>query len=458
MQLADTYPKYLPLHYAVVLVLLGAASVYVQGVASLAWLAIIICTMYGFAIGDLRWLWYGVAMSPGAEVWSRMARAPLVPHEIGKYYLLLVIVLLLIQHTRRHSHQPLYHIGTFILLCLVPGLIVAFSVFNFEYWVLNALGVIELGLLLIFSARERWSIEKYCSVLQLAIVPMLPILVYLTLKTPDFDDINFKLGSNFKTSGNFGSNQVSTILGMGLVLTTLLTIVRRPLFRVSWLNYLLIALLLFRGLLTFSRGGIITALLAITIAILYMAFINRRLFARTLLAVVVLASLGTFIFIKVNDLTKNQLLLRYQGETAGTLSGSKQRTINTITSSRLLLAQTDWRIFKDNIWFGAGPGMSKDLRSQYGFIDIVSHTEFTRLLSEHGMGGMLVTIILIVFPFYWVRKQRLRIWRAMCSSLFAFALLTSVHSAMRTNTTVVCFVLAAMPVYLLRKSSAARDV
>ncbi|WP_332910234.1 hypothetical protein [Algoriphagus boritolerans] len=46
--------------------------------------------------------------------------------------------------------------------------------------------------------------------------PILSVLVYTIIKTPDLDSVEFSLGANFATAGGFGSNQVSTILGLGV--------------------------------------------------------------------------------------------------------------------------------------------------------------------------------------------------------------------------------------------------
>jgi O-antigen ligase len=345
----------------------------------------------------------------------------------------------------------MYHTGGYILLALAPSILVGLGTFDFEGWVLNVFGILLLALMLVFSARERWSIEKYCRVIQFGIMPVIPVLVYLTMKTPDFDKIDFTLSSNFKTSGAFGSNQVSTVLGVGMILTMLLMVLRRPLFSLRWLNFLLMAALLYRGFLTFSRGGILTTLVCLVVAIGPAAFTSLKSFLRFTVLLSLFIGFGLVIFVKVNDMTNNQLLLRYKGETIGTLTGSKQRSLNTITSGRTQIASTDIDMFKDHPVFGVGPGMSKDLRPSYGFAAIASHTEYTRLLSEHGVGGLAVVILLFVFPIWWLRRQKYMVWRVAIASIFLFALLTSLHSAMRTNTTIVCYVLAAIPVYVLHK-------
>lgn len=445
------YYKHLSIPQLGMLLVAGVLSVYAPILVTAVWLFVIVSAIYSIIDNDSRWIWYGFAASPIMEVWARMSRAPFLPHEIGKYYLILLLVLLFVQHIRYGSAKAMYHTGGYMLLALVPSTLVGLGTFDFEGWVLNVFGILLLALMLVFSARERWSIEKYCRVIQFGIMPVIPVLVYLTMKTPDFDKIDFTLSSNFKTSGAFGSNQVSTVLGVGMIFTMLLMVLRRPLFSLRWLNFLLMAALLYRGFLTFSRGGILTTLVCLVVAIGPAAFTSLRSFLRFTVLLSLFIGFGLVIFVKVNDMTNNQLLLRYKGETIGTLTGSKQRSLNTITSGRTQIASTDIDMFKDHPVFGVGPGMSKDLRPSYGFAAIASHTEYTRLLSEHGMGGLMVVVLLFMFPIWWLRRQKYVVWRVAIASIFLFAVLTSLHSAMRTNTTIVCYVLAAIPVYVLHK-------
>lgn len=391
-------------------------------------------------------LWYGVAASPAMEIWSRMSRAAFVPHEIGKYYLLLIIPLFFYHHAKRTSNKPAYYIGSVMLFSLLPSFIVSTAFFDYEGWVLNGLGILELAFLLIFIARERWTVEQFAIIMRWSVIPIVSVVAYLTQKTPDFDKINFTLGSNFKTSGDFGGNQVSTVLGWGIIAIIILLQIRRPLVKIKLVNYALVALFLYRGFLTFSRGGVLVALIAVIvlyIPVAFSSFKNTLKFAATLL---ILAATGYYLFNKVNTLTNNQLALRYKGETAGTLSGAKERNLNTITSYRLQLAETDLTMFKDYWVWGVGIGRTKDERVHYGFQSIVSHTEYTRLLAEQGLGGLTVVLILSLFPIWWVHRQKYTVWKAVAASLFTAAILTSFHSSMRTNTTVLCYILAAVPV------------
>ena len=212
------------------------------------------------------------------------------------------------------------------------------------------------------------------------------------------------------------------------------------------MNYALVAFLLYRGFLTFSRGGMVVAAIVVLILFIPMAISSLNNFIKFTVAILLLGTVSLLLFNKVNTLTNNQLVLRYMGETPGTLSGTKQRNINTITSYRTELARTDLMMFKENWMWGVGIGRAKDERPFYGFHPIVSHTEFTRLPGEQGIGGLGVVLALVLFPLWWVHKQKHTIWKAVASALFATAILTSFHSSMRTNTTLITYLLASVPV------------
>lgn len=429
---------------------LGYASYLEKYTITIVWAVVVIGSIYSLLVNKAYFIWYAIALSPFLEVWSRMVkRVPLVPMEVGKYFLLLACILLLIDHFYRNKNRGLYNAGMYIILALTPSLVVAFSVFDREQWTFNILSMLELAILLIVTSKERFDIDRVCNILQVSLLPMLSIAVFLTLKTPDYNDIDFKLGANKEASGGFGSNQVSSIIGMGMTLIVLLVQLKRPFFKIIWLNYLLLGYLAFRGLLTFSRGGVIGALLAIVISLLPQIFNNIRAFFRTLALIIILGLLGVLIFNKVNDITDNQLLLRYEGETTDTKNGLKTKTLNTSTSGREEIVVADLAIFANNSFFGVGPGQAKELRPLYGTNEeSAAHIEVTRLLAEHGIGGAIVVLIFLGFPIYWVRKQKNGVWKSVSSGLFTIAIFTSMHSAMRTNITVVCYALAAMPVLL----------
>ena len=83
------------------------------------------------------------------------------------------------------------------------------------------------------------------------------------IETPNYSELSFSLNADFEASGGFGSNQVATILGLGMFFSFY-----------AWMNKLLfsglhvldgffIGLFAYQGFLTFSRGGMIIGLIAI---------------------------------------------------------------------------------------------------------------------------------------------------------------------------------------------------
>lgn len=435
------------------MVIISALAVIVSPVVSCIWMGLCIAVLYGFFKDRMEYIWYSIAASPAIEIWSRMASAPFIPYEAGKYFLLLCIVLLFIRQSYNRSSGKQYRIGGILLFVMLPGLLVGLAQFDFEQWVFNVLSIIELCLLLIIASRERWHIEQFCRALQISLVAIVCLTVYVSVKSPVFSDIEFSLKANASASGGFGSNQVSSILGVGIVLTSILLILNRPFFALKWLNYLLLIYFLFRGLLTFSRGGMVVAIIALIIAFVPKIFADTRSFLKYSGITALFLIMGTVVFIKINDMTGNMLLLRYEGETAGTYQGTKAKSLNTILSGRGDVVMSDMAMFKDNWVFGVSPGQSKLLRRSYGYdMDVAAHTEYTRLMSEQGIGGLIAAIAMFIFPVYWVRRQNISVWKGVIASLFTLALLTAVHAATRTNITVVYYVLAAMPVlYEARK-------
>ncbi len=429
-----------------VLVLLGLVSTFFSYIICIAWAMLIIICVNGILTKRRYLLWYAFAMSPGLEVFGRMLTAPLVPVEMGKYFIFIVIILLLIDKSNMHK---LYNAGEIILLLLISSLLFAIIVLPFDFgnWVMHGVGIIQLGVLLSFTAKERWSKEVFFEVLKLSVLPVIPILVYITVKTPKFQDIEFALGANAQTTGGFGSNQVSTILGSSLLIIIILLILKRPLFKIAIINYSLLGYIFFRGLLTFSRGGMFASIFSMFIFIIVLLWGNTKSLFKYVFYAILFSLLFFGIAFFADNLTGNQLKLRYEGETGSTLNNDKEKTLNTITSSRYSIAETDILIFLDHPIIGVGPGESKNYREQYGVANIIPHTEYTRLLSEHGIGGLCVIFILTFFPFFWIKRIKIREGKAISAALFTVAILNSFHAAMRTNATVVYYILGAMPVY-----------
>lgn len=451
MSIYDTHK--MPALQLLLLTAIGVATCFAPLLVTAVWIGVVAATLVAAIFNKPERIWYGIAASPVIEVWSRMVKGAVMVDEIGKYYLLFCIILLLIHHVKEHSEKPVHKVGGLLIVLLIPSLFVNLSTFDREQWVFNILPTLELAFLMMLVAREHWDIERFARTIQFGAMPVIFIAVYLVIKTPSLSDVSFMLGANFKTAGG-ATNQVATVLGLGILYLVLLVLMKRPLMA-KWLCYSLIAFLLFRSFLTFSRGGVFATAAAIALAIGFAMIANRKTFIRYAVVMLALGITGALVFDKVDEISGHKLSQRYRGETIATLSGEQEKTWHKVTSGRSTLVMADWYIFRDYPLFGVGPGGAKSLRNNLGAPqDSAAHTEFTRLLSEHGIGGLLATLVLLLFPFYWVSKQRYRLWMGISAALFCMAVLTATHSAMRTNTTVVCYVLAAVPVFVLSNRKA----
>ena len=109
-----------------------------------------------------------------------------------------------------------------------------------------------------------------------------------------------------------------------------------------------LVLFVFQGLLSFSRGGMLGGFFAVLLLILAqmqtknkpIGYKNKNFKPFILIIFSIIIILFTFRF--ANEITGGNLLLRYQGETNSTLSGYKEKDLNTITTNR-------FNIFMDDI-------------------------------------------------------------------------------------------------------------
>ncbi|MEO7767235.1 MAG: O-antigen ligase family protein, partial [Ferruginibacter sp.] len=267
-------------------------------------------------------------------------------------------------------------------------------------------------------------------------------VTFITIRTPDFSDIEFNLGANNETAGGFGTNQVATLLGAAICLLIIMIDQRQYLFnRIVTLTMTLYFTL--RALLTFSRGGLIGVLISVLVS--YIFFKNLK--QRDIIKFIVIAIFSVVIFFATNQLTGGQLLLRYEGETAGTISGSREKDANVLLSGRATYAEIDIDLWFDNLILGVGPGNSQFMRYKYGVFDEAPpHTEATRLLGENGIFGLAINLILIIWPIFIVYRTPDKSIRFIKSILFIFAYATTFHSVMRTGITPLFYGLASMKI------------
>lgn len=370
----------------------------------------------------------------GVELQGRMLQAdPFLPYQLGSYFMLVVYTTLIFDHYKTAKT----HIGFVLFLLCLPGLFMIQSDFQNRFVGVFS-GIFSMALGSIYFSRQRYTREDLMYFMKGAVLPVVTMLTYLFFKTIPVSEIEFTLTSSFKTSGGFGPNQISTILGAAACFIILPSLIGGQLFRTfKFINYALLALLLYRGLLTFSRGGMLGCLLAVLLAYLYLASTDVKKLGSFLLRLGVFVLLGYAVFQYSDALTGGKLSLRYKGETGGTLEGTKEKDMRAMTTGRSDIIAAEWQIFMEHFWVGVGPGNGYNARGAIYGKNVTSHTEASRLISEQGLPGLLIVIIFLFYPFYRIHKSHTKEERYYLIAIFTLAIFTSFHSGMRTILTPV---------------------
>ena len=374
---------------------------------------------------------YFMAYLFGMEILFRMAQtSPFIPYEIGKYGPILFIGTALTV-SRVHTRTA---IGFVIILLLIPSLTMYYGNKYFDDIAFNFFGMLSLGLAVQYFSGRIISKEEFVKICRTIMMPIVSILAYLSIRTPSISEIDFALGANFDTTGGFGSNQVATILGVALFILAICYFNRLTIFGKRSYDLILLAYIFARALLTFSRGGVIVSGLVILIYLFLIKPTGNRLAgfkAGQMVFFVILISLSSLL---VNKLTNDALLLRYEGETQTTLSGEKEKDIDVITTGRFELFVSEVQLFLRYPILGVGPGGARYLRAQH-LEGKASHSEFSRLLAENGIFGLIIIVILVVYPMVRYSSQRKDPGKLIAICFVLIALGMTFHAAMRTFAT-----------------------
>jgi hypothetical protein len=365
------------------------------------------------------------------ELLDRMAKtSPFIPYELGKY-MLVFMGLVGIYFFGIQSKK-----GLILLFLIIPAVFYDLSgQRTISDIINNFLGPLAVALGISFSNRIQVQEFQLDQILKLVYWACIATLIYTFIKTPDFDEIEFSLKAQFGTTGGHSSNQVSTLLGFGMFLS-FYSLYNKKLFLGNLiLDIIFLIGFSFQGLLSFSRGGMIVALISILFILIFQKAHVHSNKKSSFLVIAVLILFSSFYV--VNKITKGNLILRYKGETQGTQLGLKELTLNQYSTGRLSIFQEDLGFFYNNIVFGVGCGSAKYFREREG---VAAHNELSRLLAEHGLFGLVFAIIFYI-PIFTLFKFKNN---QVISALIIIALLTTLHQAMRTFVTPLIIILTNM--------------
>jgi O-Antigen ligase len=368
----------------------------------------------------------------GVEVFLRMTSGiPL--YEFCKYAIMFFMILGMI-----YKGISKNAIGFWLnLILLIPGVLIGIATLENTDRIrrdilFNISGPLCLAIAALYCLDKKITIKQINKLLLFVGLPIISCLTYLFFYTPDFKDITFGTDSNANLSGGFGANQVSTILGLGMFVFFTRLILESKNVVVFLLNLMITFYVTYRGILTFSRGGMVTGVLMILIFSGYIYIFSKSKSKFKLSFVYVFFGgllISTFIYTSFQ--TNGSIDKRYANRNA---AGNKKADI---TTGRADIFETEINIFLDNPVFGVGVGKGAEIRQENTGVAMNSHDEISRMLAEHGSLGIISLLILFLTPIFLYRNNKQHIY---LFPFLTFWFLTINHAAMRTAAP--CFIYA----------------
>lgn len=360
----------------------------------------------------------------GIEVFLRMTRS-LFLHETGKYTVLLFLILGMFFGRNTNKPNALF---VFYILLLLLGIVFT-SVPEGEsirnQIAFNLSGPIVLGLCAFYFYKRHVTKEMLFNILFFMLLPIITMTSYLYFRTPSLQEIVFGSAANYDTSGGYGPNQVATILGLGIFIVSVFLISKRKLTGYIVLDGILLIYLIYRGLLTFSRGGIVAAAISILFFLTFYLMSQRQSLKLSLKIIGISVFVIIGIWLYTSNVTGGMLDNRYAGK------NSRGVQKKDITTGRLAIFNEQLKSFYESPIIGIGVGNGKYKRQlNLSHVTAASHNEVGRLMEEHGLVGLLSLFLLIgvpLFIFFNVNNYK----KAFLISFFLLWLITIGHSAMR---------------------------
>jgi len=381
---------------------------------------------------------YAAAYITGCEVFWRMKKAEL-PWEMGKYAVILVLGMAIIRSGKlKRSFLPAAY---FILL--LPSCILGLGVYKGddmrEQLTFNLLGPLALAVCALFFASVPLSVQELRNTLICLIGPVTGIAI-LGVQMLQEKNINFNADvSNAAASGGYGPNQVAAALGLGMlaVLVYLTLGVPSKLMLAAMLGVFM--LMLRQCILSFSRGGlymVVGAVIAGGFFLVRDQKQRKRLFmGGAVIAVILLA----YVLPRVQEMTRGAV-------------GERFSSIDT--TGRSALIEADIETFFRNPVLGIGPGLGEKNRLKYFRVG-TAHTEWTRMLAEHGTLGILSIIAIFALALANIRRAETPREKAIAAAFMMYAFLHMCVDATRLVAPSFAFGLGAWTVWRPRRRIAA---
>jgi hypothetical protein len=349
--------------------------------------------------------------------------------EFGKYALLALAGLSLMRFFQRKRRIGL--LSAYAALLLPAVYLTLHSPYPVESArseiAFNLSGPIALAVCAIFFSQGSYDWAQVRRILWAAIAPVTAVAAATLYSTLTSGIISFTNESNFTTSAGFGPNQVSTLLSFGGLVCFFLALreertIRRNLAIVLGLWFIA------QGLLTFSRGGIYALGFGVLLGTLHYIQDRRRRIQAVVILGVAFIALSYLVLPRLEAFTNQELEVRLK---------------NTDSTGRFDFIKADLQVWSNHVLLGVGPGMAKFARVETGVKEpVAAHTEFTRMLAEHGIPGLIALACLFILLIRRYRRAFDAAGRAWIVALGGWWFVAMSTAAMRIAVIPLAFSLA----------------
>lgn len=389
---------------------------------------------------------YVSAYIVGSEVFLRMTGGNLF-YETSKYAVMIFMAFGM-YYTGFSKNAVPYWI---FLLLLLPGVVVATETLNMTTEIRKAIafnisGPACLGVSAIYCYNRKILVSEINNILLAIGLPVFSTTIYLILYTPNLKDILVGTGSTNETSGGFGPNQVATLLGLGMFVFFSRLVLESKSKVLFIINIAVLFNITYRGLVTFSRGGMLTGFVMILVFIFYLFVKTKDQGKFNLYRLVIFMTIAFFItWLYTSNQTGGLIDKRYANQDAA----------GRVKESQLTGREEIWDgeidDFLNSPIFGIGVAKAVEIRqSQNGGDIVASHSEISRTMAEHGTMGIMALLIAFFTPIFLFFDNKQNIYMF---SFLLFWLLTINHAAMRIAAPAFVYSLSLLKVYIDEDSS-----
>ena len=350
-----------------------------------------------------------------SHVLWRMTKAHVL-WEYSKYVSIILAIFIILRYSKRLKNFILPFLFLFFISLSIPLTVNYYSNFSTVRRALsfNLSGPVVFALSVILFSNIKLK-KKHLGFNMLMLLSPIISVGTISLSSILTHKIVYTTSSNTLASGGFGPNQVSAVLGLGALLGLL--------FGINYIDDIKSRLLIFsisiwlfiQSILTFSRGGPLNFILS-TLVLFWYLIRDRKTRIRVISAISAILIAFILLLPKLEKLTQGKL---------------EERFSNLNPTGRGQIALAELKLFKSHPLFGVGPGVGIAERSSIIGYFIASHTEYTRLLAEHGFWGLLALSILLYLFYLPIKRSESYNQKSFNAALLVWSLLEMAHSATR---------------------------